>query len=144
MTERSRPQPKSEVALAGENIDFLHVAQATEGSLSFHNESPTINWDNGRRRLEWRNKNNGLQRGESRKTFFFWRGEWGGGGMENCGLVSGKDFVAFVYPSDELNAEIITKEGVKEIRGNEGIYNPVFLEARKIALEKKAAREKTQ
>ncbi|HYM65587.1 MAG TPA: hypothetical protein VES68_03840, partial [Candidatus Sulfotelmatobacter sp.] len=72
------------------------------------------------------------------RTLKLWRGEWGGGGMEACGLVMGEDFVAFVYPNQEpiIEAEIISKDGIKYIKGSEGIFNPAFTSARNLAREK--------
>lgn len=142
MTEKLTLQPPSEVALLAENIDLIQVAKATGGNISFLQDSPVVNWANERRSLEWRDEYDGLQKVEGKKTLFLWAGEWGRGGLEHCGLVTGKDFIAFVYPKEELCGEIITRDGISSFKGPDGIYNPLFLEARALALAKLQARTK--
>jgi hypothetical protein len=133
----------TEVALSAADIDLVEVARLTGGKVSFgQDKQPTVLWGrNGRSSLGWVDEYDGLTKVEGQKTLKFWRGEWGGTGMELSGVVMGKDFVAFVHPREsmwekeegELVAEIISAGKIKSLIAPEGVFNPAFIEARNIA-----------
>lgn len=140
MVETLKEKTKREVASSAADIDLVKVAGITGGDISFDGEWPAVKWANGQKSLGWYDVFDGKQVIEGRKRLCLWRGEfseYGGNDMEKCGLVTGENFVAFVYPREELTGEIITREGITPFRKwPVGILNPVFLEARDIALKR--------
>jgi hypothetical protein len=135
---RREPIPIGETVSMADEIDLMQVGLRTGGVMQKENNNVSVSWGRGRRTLEWRNS----LREPNERSLFLWKGIRGGEDMENCGAVMGRDFVAFIRPTNNalIEGEVITKQGIQQISGYERIYNPAFAVAREMALE--ASRKK--
>lgn len=150
-TEGSISVPQKELdrkppyVIPASEIDLISVGKFIEGALTTYDreKNPHINWnytggcDSGRS-LEWRD--DGVDKdGNPIKTLFFWRGPWGGGGMEYFGLIVDTDSIAFVAPStitdpDLLYVEFIHEGGnITKFKRPKTMFSELYLEAQRIA-----------
>src|ERR1035437_577267 len=90
--------------ILGKNLDLIDIARRTEGTVSPREGStPTIQWKRMGTEtptLQWRD-NGSIVHGkfvsDGTQYLHLWRYGSGLPGLENCGVVVGPDFVAFVH-----------------------------------------------
>ena len=130
--------------ILGKNLDLIDIARRTEGTVSPREGStPTIQWKRMGTEtptLQWRD-NGSIVHGkfvsDGTQYLHLWRYGSGLPGLENCGVVVGPDFVAFVHgrsnsSKHEVYGTLITHGMLRPFDGPSYTFSQPFLDAKKL------------